>query len=563
MRVPEIPLRHLARGLFGGVLARLRRSEQGNVGIIFAFAATALVIAGGGTIDIVRMSQVHAVMQSAADAAALAAVRYTGTDPTERKRTADGFYIANTAELGTSTPGTLTSDGSTYTYTATRTTETTFLKIIGIDSLSLEASASATAMTDTLDVALVLDNSGSMSDGNRIGELKAAAKLFLAAFPSNSDVQVALVPFDSQVKVDNTTLSNTTSSAPPNPFVATTDCNTLVDPLDKTSCQAAQAARPTINCSTFNSSVPYYLVSQSRCSASYNAGDFKAGTTGTYSDCVQWDLLHILCLKNMSYTYTTQDTGSAIVLKRSEWGCTNYVLLLCSAWGWIDYTLQTKPYTPDPSQVPVGSKTVTDETANANLLLKPTDVWSGCLIDRSQPYDVQNDAPIAGLPVTLYPKANCTVGTLQPAKALTPFLSSLASAVDAMQPSGATNITIGVQWGMESLTSSAPLAGASSTSRKFMIVMTDGLNTQNRWWGDGTAKTANRDKIDARTRLACANAKKAGIMLYTINLFQGDPTLLTYCASDQSKYFAVMTAGELSDTFQQIAASIKRIRLTK
>jgi Mg-chelatase subunit ChlD len=532
--------------------------------LIFGMAALALALAMGGALDIAHLSRLHSVLQSGADAAALSAARFAGTDATQRKSQADGSYVANVAEIANPTLGTLTSVGTTWTYTARHPTETTFLKMIGITTVTLEATATATASSDTLDVALVLDNSGSMANNNRMVELKKAVKLFLGSFPSGSDVQVALVPFDSQVKVEAAALSNSTSNAPANPFVAATDCHTLVDSIDGTACTTAQTAKPTINCNTFATSAPYYAVSQNRCNSSYNSGGFKAGTTASYTDCVSWDLLHILCLNSANLKYTTTDTGSAVVLTRQEWGCTQYVLLLCSASGWTNtVTLETRPYTPDPARTPQTTKTSTDETANANLLLQPTDVWSGCLIDRTQPYDVQNDAPIAGLPTTLYPKANCTVGTLQAIKGLTPLLTSLATAVDALQPSGATNITIGVQWGMEALTASAPLIGTSSSSKKNMIVMTDGMNTQDRWWGDGTANSPNRDKIDARTRLACDNAKKAGITVYTINLVQGDPTLLTYCASDQTKYFAVTDAAQLSNAFLEIANMIKRIRLTK
>lgn len=443
-------------------------------------------------------------------------------------------------------------------------TDTTFLKIIGIATVTLQATATATASNDTLDVALVLDNSGSMASNNRMVELKKAVKLFLGSFPSAADVQVALVPFDSQVKVDATALTVSTSAAPANPFAATTTCSTLVDPNDKTACTTAQSAKPTINCNTFATSAPYYAVSQNRCNASYNSGGFKAGTTAAYTDCVTWDLFHILCLGTANLNYTTTDTGSAVTLTRQEWACTQSILLICTAYGWTNtVTLETKPYTPDPSTTPEPSKTATDETANANLLLLPTDIWTGCLIDRTQPYDVQNDSPIAGLLATLYPKANCTVGTLQAIKGLTPLLTTLATSVDAMQPSGSTNITIGVQWGMEALTSATPLIGTSSSSKKYMIVMTDGMNTQDRWWGNGTANSPNRDKIDARTKLACDNAKKAGITVYTINLVQGDPTLLTYCASDSTKYFAVSDASQLSSAFLEIANMIKRIRLTK
>jgi Flp pilus assembly protein TadG len=546
------------------MIFRLWSDTRGNIAIIFGLVVMLLVVVMGGAIDIVQMMRIHSSLQSGVDAAAISAARFSGTDSSDRKNWADSVFLANVGELPGATTGTLTSSGSVWTYTATRPSPTMFLKIVGIDSLTLEAAASATASNDTLDVALVLDNSGSMADSNRIVELKKAVKLFLGSFPSGSDVQVALIPFDSQVKVDGTSLSNSTSNAPSNPFVAGTTCNTLVDANDKAACTAAQSAKPTISCNTFNSSVQYYNVSQNRCNSSYNSGGFKAGTTGSYGDCVAWDLLHILCLNNITFQYTTTDTGSAVVLTRSQWGCTKFLLLICTEWGWTGgVTLQTKTYTPDPASTPLTSKLATDETANANLLLKPTDVWTGCLIDRTQPFDVQNDTPIAGLPATLYPKANCTVGTLLAAKGLTPMLTSLATAVDGMQPSGATNMTIGVQWGMESLTSSAPFIGSSSTSKKFMIVMTDGLNTQNRWWGDGTANSPNRDKIDARTKLACDNAKKAGITLYTINLMQGNASLLSYCASDATKYYPVSSASQLSDTFQQIATVIKRVRLTK
>ena len=63
---------------------------------------------------------------------------------------------------------------------------------------------------------------------------------------------------------------------------------------------------------------------------------------------------------------------------------------------------------------------------------------------------------------------------------------------------------------------------------KVIILMTDGLNTQNRWY---TSQTS----IDARQATTCANIKAAGITLYTVQVNTGgDPTstLLQNCASD-------------------------------
>jgi Flp pilus assembly protein TadG len=534
--------------------------RNGNVATIFALAATILTVAVGGVIDLAQMRRLHSVMQAGADAAALSAARHLGTDETKRRSEADNVYLANVVDLPSPTVGTLTSSAPTYTYTATYAAPTTFLKIIGLDSLTLEARSQAVASTDTLDVALVLDSSGSMANGNRMVELKKAVKLFLGAFTTGTDVQVAMIPFDTEVRVDAVALTSATSAAPTNPYASTTDCNTLTDPIEKTACQTAQSTKPAIDCNAFVSSVPYRTTSQNRCLSSYASG-FKLGTTGTFTDCVSW--LLGLCTGTADLYYKTIDTGSAIVAQRQEWVCTQWLLLVCVGAGWsAPVTLESRPYTPSPAQTPQTAKTATDETANSNLLLQPADVWSGCLIDRTQPYDVQNTAPIAGLPATLYPKANCTVGTLIPLKGLTNNLTSLATTVDTMQPSGATNITIGVQWGMEALTANAPLTGTTGGSRKFMIVMTDGANTQDRWYGNGTANSPDRDKIDARTRLACANAKTAGITIYAINLVDGDPTLLTYCASDTAKFFNVTTASQLSDVFAQIANSIKRIRIS-
>ena len=539
----------------------LRACEAGNVAIMFAALAVSLTVVVGGGVDFSQLNGLHTRLQTGVDAAALSAARYPGTDSTARRTQADNAYLANVADLPSATAGSLTNSGTAYTYTATYVAPTHFLKIFGIQSLTLEASSTAIASTDTLDVALVLDSSGSMANGGRMTELKKAVKGFLAAFPTGGDVQVAMIPFDSQVKVDGVTLSNATSNAPTNPFSSTTDCNTLTDPFDKTACQNAQAARPTIDCNAFIATVPSRTASQNRCWSNFNAG-FKVGTSGTYIECTSW--LFALCTGTGSFYYLTVDTGSAIGAKRQEWGCVAWFLLVCTQWGWqAPVTLESKAYTPDPTVTPQTSKTATNESANSNLLLQPTDTWSGCLIDRTQPYDVQATAPIAGMDATLYPKANCTVGTLIAVKGLTNNLTSLATTADTLQPSGATNITIGVQWGMEALTSNAPLTGTTTNARKFIVLMTDGENTQDRWWGNGTANSADRDKIDARTKLACSNAKAAGITIYAINLIDGNAALISYCASDTSKYFKVTSADQLTDTFAQIATSIKRIRITK
>ena len=62
-----------------------------------------------------------------------------------------------------------------------------------------------------------------------------------------------------------------------------------------------------------------------------------------------------------------------------------------------------------------------------------------------------------------------------------------------------------------------------------IILMTDGLNTQNRWY-------TSQNSIDTRQATTCTNAKAAGITVYTVQVNTGgDPTstLLKNCATTQ------------------------------
>ena len=90
-----------------------------------------------------------------------------------------------------------------------------------------------------------------------------------------------------------------------------------------------------------------------------------------------------------------------------------------------------------------------------------------------------------------------------------------------------------------------------------MILLTDGENTQNRWWGYD-----RKADIDARAQLACDNAKAMGIEIFSVRLIGGNETLLQNCAQDEGHYYNIVTATELSDVFADIAQELKQIRLT-
>jgi hypothetical protein len=96
-----------------------------------------------------------------------------------------------------------------------------------------------------------------------------------------------------------------------------------------------------------------------------------------------------------------------------------------------------------------------------------------------------------------------------------------------------------------------------------MIILSDGLNTQDRWYYDDTAATG----IDTREKLTCDAAKADGIVIYTIyiNIGQssGNSAPLRDCATDATKYYSLATTGSVVTTFQQIAQQISNLRVVK
>jgi hypothetical protein len=181
--------------------------------------------------------------------------------------------------------------------------------------------------------------------------------------------------------------------------------------------------------------------------------------------------------------------------------------------------------------------------------------------DRDQDYDTTNTPVSTGTTGTLYPAeqyASCTPALM----GLSYNWTSLSSKIDAMSPNGNTNQAIGLQLGFQSLTSSPFVIPAMDVNYKYsqvIILLTDGLNTEDRWYTDATS-------IDNRQRTTCDNIKTAGITLYTVQVNTGgDPTsaLLQYCATDSSKFFLLTSSSAIVTTFQQIGTTLSNLRVAQ
>jgi hypothetical protein len=97
------------------------------------------------------------------------------------------------------------------------------------------------------------------------------------------------------------------------------------------------------------------------------------------------------------------------------------------------------------------------------------------------------------------------------------------------------------------------------TYQQVIILLTDGLNTQDRWY-------TSQSSIDARQTLTCNNIKAANITLYTVEVStDGTPlsTLLQNCASDSSKFFFLTNSSQIVSTFSSIGTDLSQLYIAR
>lgn len=205
--------------------------------------------------------------------------------------------------------------------------------------------------------------------------------------------------------------------------------------------------------------------------------------------------------------------------------------------------------------------------------------WQGCIEDRDQPYDVDDTSFDKKKSNTLYPATESCPSQerdLQTVQPLTTDFNKVRTAIGNMEAAGSTNVTIGIAWGMSLLSSKQPFnEGAATTSqsttnngsgnnpsvttganvKKYLIILTDGENTKNRF-------TTNTSAIDARTKLACQAARDMGT-IFTIRMIEGNENLLKTCASDPANYHDVKLAENLTTVFRAVGNEIANLRVAE
>ncbi|HXS05493.1 MAG TPA: pilus assembly protein [Rhizomicrobium sp.] len=528
------------------MLRAFSRATGANVAMMFGLAIIPLAIAVGAGLDFANAVMVRNQISDALDAAALA-VGANRTSSNVNQLATDAFNANYKGAAAASITPNITNKSATLTGSAN--VNTSLLSLFGQTTLHVQVTNSAVWGQTKLWVALVLDNTGSMSETDSTGTskmtaLKSASHSLLTTLQSVSanagDVEVAIVPFAKDVKVGTTYVNSSwidwsdwNIQYPTSP--ANTDGPGSNCPLSD---GCVKQPGSTTSTSTVPSSGTYsgYI-----CPGSVNSS--SAGQTGHYYDG---------CFTSVQNGTTTV---SQVVSRGGNASCTGYSNCTCSN-------------NKCTAQVAVPAYTHA-------WVINDHSVWAGCVMDRgpstipagdtpANDYDTNSTAPNTSITTSLFPAENSDSCPVASVTTLSYDWTALSNAVDAMTPNGGTNQTIGLAHGMQVLTQGNPYSPPTlpNNTMRYIILLSDGLNTLDRWYGNGSAQSTS---VDTRMAAACSNAKAQGFTIYTVFVdlggTQGNSTVLQNCASDSSKYYDLTTSGAIVTTFNQIAQQITSLHL--
>ena len=200
--------------LFRLLAAKLRGDRRGSVAVTFGLSFIPVALITGAAIDYSRSSTQWSNLQQATDATALSAAHtfLSSSSTSATLKTYAQSYISGLMNGATVTSVSLALTNTQICVYTSYNVPTVFMKIANINNIPVSTSA-CSQVAGTAEVALALDNSGSMSEsaGNqsKIQALQAAAlQLVSTLIPSGTpapQAPISIDPFTSMVNVGTST----------------------------------------------------------------------------------------------------------------------------------------------------------------------------------------------------------------------------------------------------------------------------------------------------------------------------------------------------------------------
>src|SRR5882672_3737582 len=583
---------------------RFAGANQGNIAVIFAVALVPILSFMGAAIDYSRANSARSSLQSALDSTALM-ISKDLTDgrisPSDIEVKARSYFAA----LYTNKDSTVLSDNIHITYlpkdTSTGTSQVVisgsgyvtsdFMKIAGFPQLNFNTGATATWGNSRMRVAMVLDNTGSMDQNGKMAAMQTAAKDMIDTLSGynkqDGDVYISIIPFAKDVNVGTTNVNESWinwtewEAEPPaltqNSYPINVRYNSInytwadIGPGAPCPFDTSGSGRPTNN-STVR---PYGFGCMDRPATLSGATNlnqvspnkYLIPSSGTYAGmiCPSIDTGAKFPGKTSVFyngCYTSVVDQSIVLSSGSSAACpTDKPNCACQGSGSTKQCIQTtyKHYWRNHPT----------DAAKAAAAAPDHNTWTGCINDRDQAYDTQNTAPgsdSAAPSTQFYAEqwASCLPATVS---AMSNQWQALKDKITAMSPSGNTNQAVGLAWGWQSLdTTNPPIKAPPKVTdyiyKNYIVLLSDGLNTQNRW---STTQTS----IDARQQILCQNVKDDTVnpvTIFTIQVNIGNADarsqVLQDCAT-AGNFQMITDATKTSDAFANVLAEISKLRVAR
>ena len=542
---------------FVRLLGRFRRDERGVFGIIFALIAIVIIAMAGAAVDYTSVQQARTKAQVALDAAALALqpTIYTST-ASAITPLAEALLVNRLADPAhqwgdCTTPGTniivstppcvtmgttqIDTTAGTLTLTASLKLPMNFVSLVGISQMQAQIVSVATRQKLNLEVAMALDNSGSMAytmgqnaangPPTRMDTLHTAATCAVNILMYNvtsctasttgltvtPNVKIGIVPFTEAVNAGASLPSADIDRS------GVTVINGVVTPN----------GNPTTDNFDYNGTTPgdYYATPGDEGTGVDRVGLFSemkdsSGNAMSWQGCLQaraspYDVDATppsAATPATLYTpYFAVDEPDSNHTSNGDTFYNNYIAdapatkppttaTACVISSTCTITTVKKGNnspTTTYSQVAVDNETSTSSCSCSGYTTTTTTKTSGSTTTTTQvctiPFQPANltpqkyqgrlckyngakmTGPVNGSQV-FGPNGDCPAATVQPLNA-TP--STIVSAITAMQAVGGTNITEGAVWGLRLLSPVDPFDAQpfGAATSKNLIIMTDGANT--------------------------------------------------------------------------------------
>jgi len=192
--------------------SRFVADQRGGVVPIFALAIVPIIGLVGAAVDYSRGNAARTAMQASLDATALMLSRDAADmDPAQVTAKATSFFNAqfNRPEVTNLQVNAVLTSPQAGSFildvTASAVVPTTFMHLLGHEQIDISTATQAKWGVKKLELALVLDNTGSMGNNGKLAELKTASHTLLTTLKNAAkqlgDVKVAIIPFDKIVNI--------------------------------------------------------------------------------------------------------------------------------------------------------------------------------------------------------------------------------------------------------------------------------------------------------------------------------------------------------------------------